>query len=71
GTYPLASLLNHACLPNCVAMFAPGGQLLAVALEDIAPGQEITISYVDAISPYESRRTALRRKYHFTCQCPR
>ena len=39
------------------------------ALEDIAPGQPITISYVDPELPRRARREELADKYLFECSC--
>lgn len=40
------SLVNHSCTPNAVIMYQPGKANL-IALSDIAPGEEITVSYVE------------------------
>ncbi|KAI8057672.1 hypothetical protein BDF22DRAFT_661903 [Syncephalis plumigaleata] len=65
GVYPMASLLNHSCRPNCTYRF-DGVQLQVVARQSIRPGEELTISYIDWIyGPVE------RRQYYFKCQCPR
>lgn len=40
GLYPSASLLNHSCQPNCVAVFA-GKDMLVRAVRDIPSGGEV------------------------------
>jgi len=40
----LGRYINHACRPNCEAVLRKG-QLIFVALRDIAPGEEITLDY--------------------------
>lgn len=40
----LGRYINHACRPNCEAVLRKG-QLVFVALRDIAPGEEITLDY--------------------------
>ncbi|KAJ1928454.1 hypothetical protein IWQ60_002020, partial [Tieghemiomyces parasiticus] len=71
GTYPLGALLNHSCRPNCVVMYGPGGLMVVRALVPILPGEELTGTYVDNITPYAQRRTQLAHKYHFICRCVR
>jgi SET domain-containing protein len=40
----LARYINHACRPNCEAVLRKG-QMVFVALRNIAPGEEITLDY--------------------------
>jgi len=49
-TKPGIHLLNHSCLPNCW-MYTFRGHTLFFALRDIAPNEELTISYL--LSPNE------------------
>jgi len=47
GLYPVLSLANHNCNPNAAIEFLEESNLGSmVAIRDIAPGEEITISYV-------------------------
>lgn len=83
GLFLLHSHLNHSCAPNARAIdvrgraaeltgiLPPYAQRLmkVVAKEDITPGDEITISYVDPSWPGELRRETLKRNYGFDCQC--
>lgn len=41
----LDDFINHGCAPNCGAQFTADGRILAVALRDIAPGEELTYDY--------------------------
>jgi hypothetical protein len=43
---------------------------VVLALRDIAPGEEITICYVDQEATLEERKIALR-DYGFECDCER
>ncbi|KAI7888209.1 uncharacterized protein EV154DRAFT_518295 [Mucor mucedo] len=70
GTYPIAALFNHSCRPNAVVMF-DGAYASIRAIEDIQPGKEITISYVDAAHSRSYRQKVLYDKYFFHCQCDR
>jgi hypothetical protein len=38
---------------------------------DVAAGEELTITYIDADSPVEARRQRLHHAYGFTCVCAR
>ncbi|KAJ8322869.1 hypothetical protein QVD99_007444 [Batrachochytrium dendrobatidis] len=68
GTYPLASLFNHDCWPNCIAIF-DGSRVVIQTIRDIAKGDELCISYIDPILDHDSRRMSLETKYCFNCQC--
>ncbi|KAI8816967.1 uncharacterized protein EV422DRAFT_488141, partial [Fimicolochytrium jonesii] len=70
GTYPLGSLLNHSCNPNCTVVFRGRTQVIR-AIRDIEAGEELTITYVDAMLKPDDRRIALMEKYRFTCVCDR
>lgn len=39
--------INHSCEPNCRSIVA-GGEIAVFALRDIAPGEEITVDYLDS-----------------------
>ncbi|KAI8072802.1 hypothetical protein BC940DRAFT_291670 [Gongronella butleri] len=71
GTYPVASLVNHSCRPNAVIMFNGGAMLSIYAIDDIHPGDDVTIAYVDAAHDRNHRQTRLRDKYFFQCSCVR
>ncbi|KAJ1967327.1 hypothetical protein H4R35_006740 [Dimargaris xerosporica] len=71
GTYPLAALVNHSCQPNCVALYRPGGAMELLALEPLQPDTEVTIAYIDTITPRDERQITLKERYRFQCQCCR
>ena len=74
-------LLNHACCPNVVfdaaRRVAPatpdgGAPCFALrALEDIAEGAELCISYTSSADGPAQRREHLREHYGFSCACAR
>jgi SET and MYND domain-containing protein len=70
GLYPLAALANHSCLPTAVQTFGPNAQLTLRALVPLAPGDEVTIAYVDLSLSRAERQAALRYAYLFECRCP-
>lgn len=67
---PLASRVNHSCVPNCVVVF-DGPRLVIRALEAVKAGEEITISYVDEHNTYGVRHVELKDRFHFDCSCPK
>lgn len=73
--YPLLSLLNHSCIPNCVAVGTSGKpakrQLLAIT--NIREGEQLFIDYNSSLSSllkYDDRK-ALCAQRQFTCCCPK
>ncbi|KAI8793254.1 SET and MYND domain-containing protein 5 [Biomphalaria glabrata] len=71
--YLLQSSCNHSCSPNAEVTFPNGNHTLAmVALQDISPEEEITISYLsccDLTRSRHSRQKILKENYLFTCTC--
>ena len=68
GIYPLASLINHSCLPNACFVFA-GNELLVRTLAPIPAGAEITVSYVDNQRVAPVRHAHLLQAHDFLCRC--
>uniref|UniRef100_A0A8D0HB95 Protein-lysine N-trimethyltransferase SMYD5 n=1 Tax=Sphenodon punctatus TaxID=8508 RepID=A0A8D0HB95_SPHPU len=66
---------NHSCIPNAETSFPDNNFLLHLtALEDIKPGEEICISYLDCCQRDRSRHSRhkiLRENYLFICSCPK
>ena len=72
GLYTLPSLLNHSCDPNVDATWEDGDATLTLTCRaDVASGEELTITYIDADSPVDARRQRLHHAYGFTCMCAR
>ena len=46
-------------------------RITVIAQRDIAPGEELTISYVPVEMPKAERQTILKEHYGFTCLCHR
>jgi hypothetical protein len=70
GIYPLGSFFNHSCDFNSEAI-REGRVLVFRAVKDIAEGEEISISYIDATLPFQKRYSQLQQEYYFECGCPR
>lgn len=77
GYYPMFSMINHACAPNCVLKPAEGraesaAAKVLVALRPIAASEELTITYMldtfDTV-PVQLRQRELKRDFGFTCAC--
>merc|ERR1719473_265423 len=62
---------NHSCSPNAASVVGPSGEVSITALKDIAPGEEVLISYTDVSEGYETRRKTLLEHYGFECKCTR
>ena len=64
----LTATINHSCNPNAF-VFYEGRELRARSLRKIAPGEEITICYVDPTIFVHGRRQLLQRVHFFECSC--
>jgi len=84
GLYPLHTHLNHCCAPNAASHDVLGRldkltgfitceiQLtLVIAKQEIKPGEEVMISYVNPSWPVGLRKEFLQREYGFECNCAR
>ncbi|CAL1706928.1 unnamed protein product [Somion occarium] len=70
GCFPVISRANHDCAPVANYFFNFGtfeGELRA--MNDIAGGEEITITYMDLCLPKAERQAYLSRTRYFTCGC--
>ena len=73
--YSIATKMNHSCEPNVILVYKTRGwgrdhplAAYIVALKDISPGEELTISYISSEDSYEERQAALAN-YGFVCKC--
>ena len=73
--FGLPSLANHSCAPSAAPAWggqdAPASTLRLVALRDLAPGEAVTLSYIDDELPVRVRRSQLLDGYGFECGCAR
>ncbi|KAA0708961.1 N-lysine methyltransferase SMYD2-B [Triplophysa tibetana] len=68
AVFPDIALTNHSCCPNVIVTYR-GINAEVRAVQDISPGQEIYISYIDVLYPTVDRIERLRDLYYFSCDC--
>jgi len=71
STFFLPSFLSHSCRPNCMWHYL-GDHFVLRARQDIAVGDEITVSYLceeTLLESTKSRRSQLEASKHFLCCC--
>jgi hypothetical protein len=69
-----ASRFNHSCSPNAKWSWHEATKTLRIfALQDIMPGEEISVTYLGNITDFASTRNARRKQlqetYAFACNC--
>jgi hypothetical protein len=69
--YPLAAMMNHACVPNTRHSYDEQQKMTVRAAVDIRAGTEITNSYTSLLWGSTARRHHLAITKHFLCSCPR
>lgn len=70
--YSLQACLNHSCVPNARAFKRDqdkNGNAVILAVGEISPGEEITISYISENADSLEERTEELRDYGFQCAC--
>ncbi|KAK4144437.1 uncharacterized protein C8A04DRAFT_36681 [Dichotomopilus funicola] len=67
GVFPEVSKINHACRPN-LHYRLNNTTHTTIAVRDIPPGEELTLTYIYAKLPLAERLTRLR-DWGFTCTC--
>ncbi|KAK8102099.1 hypothetical protein PG984_015245 [Apiospora sp. TS-2023a] len=69
GLWPLASRMNHSCLPNCRRSFI-GDMLIVRATRDLPAGTELEISYRGGSRALTtSDQEWLKSTWGFACKC--
>jgi SET domain len=75
GLFPLTSMLNHSCVPNCAHSFLirPGQRpkLVMRTIRACEAGEQLTYNYCRLYASTSTRRAQLERCYSFVCDCPR
>ncbi|KAI5886601.1 SET domain-containing protein [Schizophyllum commune H4-8] len=70
AVYVAGSYFNHDCAPN-VRKLRRGRALQFVTTRDVAPGEELCISYVDTQDTKASRAAQFAQHWNFVCGCGR
>ncbi|XP_014487503.1 PREDICTED: histone-lysine N-methyltransferase ASHR1 isoform X2 [Dinoponera quadriceps] len=70
GIYLGASVMDHSCKPNAVAVFE-GTTIIVRTLVDLPflDWSQIRISYVDLLNSNKDRQGELHHSYYFCCNC--
>lgn len=75
GLFPMTSMLNHSCEPNCSHSFVLSDNinpsLVMRCLRDIESGEELCYSYVHLYQSTAARQQQLLSTYCFQCDCKR
>ncbi|KAI0537985.1 hypothetical protein GGR58DRAFT_469620 [Xylaria digitata] len=69
GNFPEVSLLNHDCRPNLAFFIDQKLTHYTHAVRNIEPGEELTISYIDALQVRLVRQERTRNTLGFSCAC--
>ena len=70
GLFPLGSIFNHSCLPNCTYT-NEGAQLVFRLLRTVREGEELCVNYTELYESRDERRAMLRVSKSFECRCQR
>jgi hypothetical protein len=72
AVYLVPSMLNHSCDPNVDVLFPSNNSTMHLqARRDVAAGEQLSITYIDAATSVATRRKELQWGYGFSCQCAR
>ena len=70
GLFVFTAITEHSCAPNC-SFTTKDDMLYMCAIQDIAPGDRISIDYINGwFRSTSERQTELSATYGFTCVCP-
>jgi hypothetical protein len=69
GNFPEVSRFNHDCRPNAVFRIGEDMVHRTTVIRDVAPGEELTISYLDPMGQRASRRKRAKAAWGFECTC--
>ncbi|XP_022125928.2 histone-lysine N-methyltransferase SMYD3 isoform X2 [Pieris rapae] len=70
GVYIAASIIDHSCNPNAVAIF-DGRKIIVRAIVDMPKfdWKKVRIAYIDLMKTPFERQKELLQTYYFLCQC--
>jgi hypothetical protein len=70
GLFPLGSIFNHSCLPNCTYT-NEGAQLVFRLLRTVREGEELCVNYTELYASRDERLAELWLSKSFKCHCRR
>lgn len=70
GLFPMGSIFNHSCLPNCTYT-NEGAQLVFRLLRNVSEGEELCVNYTELYAARDERRAELWASKSFECRCRR
>ena len=73
ATFPVGSLLNHSCVPNCHYHTRKKGQKVffsLMAATQISAGTPLTIDYENLFYRPREARASMLQRFNFKCTCP-
>jgi len=72
GLYYETSFCSHSCRPNvAIKPLGEGGPLRLFAVRPLAPGDELTMTFVNPEMKRSQRRAQLSQQYGIECRCAR
>jgi hypothetical protein len=70
GLFPLCSIFNHSCYPNCTFSNA-GAKLQIRTIRTAQKNEELTVNYISLYAAAPARRLELLQSKKFHCNCRR
>ncbi|OCL07988.1 hypothetical protein AOQ84DRAFT_389153 [Glonium stellatum] len=68
GIWPMASYINHSCLPNIHRSFI-GDMMVVRATKDLAEDEELKFPYCDVTEGFDAIQKKTRVHWGFSCDC--
>ncbi|KAK0641805.1 hypothetical protein B0T16DRAFT_420551 [Cercophora newfieldiana] len=69
GSFPAVSRFNHDCRPNVAFYISDQLQHITTVVRDVAPGEELSLTYLDSSKPRVERQSRARNAWGFECGC--
>jgi len=70
--FPLLSLFNHDCNPNCKYYYLGNGVIQLITTKEVKKGEELCFDYQEnsCLIPFSLRKETLAMNFAFDCHCP-
>jgi hypothetical protein len=69
GLFPMCSIFNHSCAPNCSYMNLGARYLAYRTIRPVRAGEELNVNYAEIYASTAERRATLMQSKHFLCKC--